>query len=252
MMPTSILPSVKSKTLRVFAVCFMLASLSALTLILCVGCQQTVPSPFSGQDVTAEQLVREADAEARKLEREAEEKAATAEKRIKAAQAQARARIREIRGNVEQTAAESARIVEGVQDELGVQVAEAETDFTQAVNRLESETADLEATTTNALAAIEAKRQRALGVLNFAKNIPIVGQAAASAGVDINGLGALLFGGASVGTIAYQVRRGRKLADASWEDAKKEAAEAKAREDKAWDDAQTEMLRLLTTLPRTS
>jgi len=250
MMPTSILPSVKSRTVRVYAVCFMLASLSVLTLLLCAGCQQTVPSPFTGQDVTADQLVREADAEARKLEREAEEKAATAEKRIKTAQAQARARIREIRGNVEATAAESARIIEGVQDELGVKVAEAETDFTQAVNRLESETADLEATTTAALAAIEAKRQRALGVLNFAKNIPIVGQAAASAGIDLGGLGALVLGGG--GALAWQARRGRKLADASWDEATRAAEDnAKAR-DKAYDEAQADLLKLLTTLPRAS
>lgn len=250
MMPTAP-SSVKSKSLRLIAALFMLTSMSALTLVLCVGCQQTVPSPFSGQDVTAEQLVREADAEAKKLEIAAEEKAEMAKKRIETAKYQARTRIREIEGNVEQTAAEANRTIAGVQDELGVRVAEAQTDFDSAISRLKSETADLEATTTTALAAIEAKRQRALGVLNFAKNIPIVGQAAASAGVDINGLGALLFGGASVGTIAYQVRRGRKLADASWEDAKKEASESKAREDKAWDDAQTEMLKLLTTLPRT-
>ncbi len=250
MMPTSILPSLKSERLRLIAAFFMLVSMSGLILVLCVGCQQTVPSPFSGQDVTAEQLVREADAEARKLEREAEEKAATAEKRIKAAQAQARARIREIRGNVEQTAAESARIVEGVQDELGVKVAEAETDFNAALSRLEADTADLEATTTNALAAIEAKRQRALGVLNFAKNIPIVGQAAASAGIDLGGLGALVLGGG--GALAWQARRGRKLADASWDEATKAAEDnAKAR-DVAYDQAQADLLKLLTTLPRAS
>jgi len=247
MMPT-VLPSVKSKTLRVFAVCFMLASLSALTLILCVGCQQTVPSPFTGQDVTAEQLVREADEQARKKEREAEEKAETARKRIEAAKFEARSRIREIRSNVEQTAAESSRVIEAVQDELGVKVAEAEADFTAAVSRLEADTAELEAKTNAALGEIEAKRQRALGLLNFAKNIPIVGQAAASAGIDLGGLGALVLGGG--GALAWQARRSRKREEALLARVYLQQGDyAKAR-DAAYDQAQADLLKLLTTLPK--
>lgn len=219
-----------------------------MVAVMMGGCEQTVQSPISGQQVTADQLVREADAEARKLEREAADKAETAKKRIEAAKFEARSRIREIRGNVEATAAESARVIESVQDELGVRVAEAETDFGAAVSRLEAETADLEARTTGALQAIEAKRQRVAGLFDVVKNIPVVGQAAASAGLDLGGLGALVLGGG--GALAWQARRGRKLADQAWDDAKKEAAEAKEREDRAWDSAQSEMLRLLTTLPK--
>lgn len=246
-----ILPSVQSKPLRVAAAVMMLGSVFLFCLLAMGGCQPTVKSPISGQEVTADQLVREADAEAKRLEREAEAKAELARKRIEAAKYEARSRIREIRGNVEATAAESARVIESVQDELGVKVAEAEGDFNAAIARLEIDTAALEDVTSSALADIEAKRQKALGVLNLVKNIPVVGQAASSAGIDLGGLGAILLGGGSVGTIAYQVRRGRKLADQAWEDAKKEAADAKAREDKAWEDAQADMLKLLTTLPRT-
>lgn len=226
----------------------IVAAAACLGLGVLAGCEQTVQSPISGQQVTADQLVREADAQAKKLEREAADKAETATQRIEAAKYQARTRIREIEGNVEQTAAEASRIIAGVQDELGVQVAEAQTDFTRAVDRLKAETADLETTTTAALQAIEAKRQRVAGVFDFVSRIPVVGQAAASAGLDLGGLGALVLGGG--GALAWQARRGRKLADQAWDDAKKEAAEAKEREDRAWDSAQAEMLRLLTTLPK--
>ena len=240
MMPT-LLPSVTARIVRRSAAGMVMLSLTLFLLLALVGCQQTVPSPFSGQDVTAEQLVREADAEARKLEREATEKAEVARKRIEAAKYEARSRIREIRANVETTAAEAARVTESVQDELGVKVAEAEQDFSAAVARLEADTADLEARTNSALSEIEAKRSKFAAAFGLVSKIPVVGQAAASVGIDPTAIGALLFGG---GALAWQSRRAKRREDTAWDDAKKEADEARAREHAAWEEAQTAMLRM--------
>ena len=117
------------------------------------------------------------------------------------------------------------------------------------MSRLESETADLEATTTAALAAIEAKRQRA-GCAQVHQEHPRRRQAAASARIDLGGLGALVLGGG--GALAWQARRGRKARGRLLGRSNPAAEDnAKAR-DKAYDEGRPICSSSLTTLPRSS
>lgn len=203
----------------------------AVMLVGVVGCQPKVVSPITGKEVTAEQLVVEADKKSAALEREAAEAAATAAKRIKDAQREAKARFREIEGSVETTVADARRVKESIAEELEVKVDEAEFDFRSSVALLEDNAADLDASVNAGLAEIEAKRAQMMGIFSFVKNIPVVGQGLGAAGLgDLTPIATLLLGG---GVASWSARRGKDKEDKAWDEAQtkmKEIREAEARD----------------------
>lgn len=260
MMTERILPSVNSRLVRVFAACLMIVSLTALC-VLATGCQPTVKSPISNKEVTAEQLVREADAKATKLQEEADEKAETARKRLADARAEARARLREVAGDVESTVLSAKQATASIEDDLGEKVAEATFDYEQGVALLKQRQETLEAQVNGGLEEIERKRQTALGVLSFVKNIPVVGQGLSAAGLgDITPIATLLLGG---GVAAWSNRRSQKKQDEAWDESERKALAAQTElrrvEALSWDQAkaeamantQAQLLALMTQLQTT-
>jgi hypothetical protein len=243
MMTERILPSVNSRPVRVFAACLMLASLAALC-VLATGCQPTVKSPISNKDVTADQLVREADAKAAKIQEEADARAETARKRLAEAKAEARARLREVAGDVESTVLSAKQTTASIEDDLGEKVTEATFDYEQGLSLLKQRQETLEAQVNGGLEEIERKRQTALGVLSFVKNIPVVGQGLNAAGLgDITPIATLLLGG---GVAAWSNRRSQRKQDEAWDESERKARTAaedlRRAEAVSWDQAKAESM----------
>jgi septum formation inhibitor MinC len=143
---------------------------------------------------------------------------------------------------VARSAAEAEIEAEQIQDTLDVQVSSAERNFSNTTEALDAELESLEAKTNSALGEIERKRQQYAGVFNVLSKIPVVSQAAASAGLDLGGIGTLVLGGG--GLLAWQAKRGRQREDLAWKEAKEEADKQREREHAAWEEAQTAMLRM--------
>lgn len=239
-----ILPGVTHKGIRVVAAALMLASLFTICL-LAAGCEPRVKSPFSGADVTSAELIGEAHKEARRIDAEHVEKIAAAERLIRETRRKALVRANAIAANVDQSKAEADRLLAELRITTEADISGAEVNLEAAHKAVEVAIADLEETTNDALAEAERKRQQALGAFNLIAKIPVVGQAAASAGIDPAGIGAVLFGG---GGLAYMARRGSRRRDEAYDEgyakAKAEAEAARDREHQAWEESQKAILLL--------
>lgn len=240
------LPKLNHPAARAGVAMVMFGTIFLICLLAMAGCQPKVESPISGKEVTPDQLVSEAKREEKRLAIEMQEKADAAAAKIRDTQRKALVRANAIAANVDQSKAEADRLLAELRITTEADVSGAVAEIDAAKARFSDAIAALEADTNDALAEAERKRQQAMGILGAIANIPVVGQAAASVGIDPVGIGALIFGG---GTLAYQVRRGRKLADQAWEDAKAEANAARDREDKIWDEAQKSLLLLHSAPP---
>jgi len=231
MMPT-VLPSVKSKSLRVIAVCFMLASLSALTLVLCAGCQLTEPDP-TGKPLTAEQwtereerIRREAEAATRRAleEKDAETAKVTREEaaRREAARAEAEARRKAFDAAVKRLEAETgikvadlAAMYEQEQLLAESKLREAIAGFQDALAALDAKTAarinnnadvikEASAQTEAAVKRIEERQARILGGIKLAEG------AASTFGGPIGAAAVGLFGSAGIGGLLFGASKARK------------------------------------------
>lgn len=216
-----------------------------VSMAMMAGCEPRVTSPISGAEVTGQELVLEAQREEKRIAREFEAKAEAADKAMREAKKRALVRANAIAANVDQSKAEADRLLAELRITTEADISGAEADLDRAKATFADAVASLETDTNEALAAAEKKRQQALGAFTMLSNIPVVGQAAASVGIDPAAIGTLLFGG---GALAYQARRGSKRRDEAYDEgyekAKTEAEEARKREHDAWEEAQTKMLLL--------
>lgn len=237
------------KALRVFATILVCLSMATFMLLLLGGCEPKVMSPISGAEVTGPELIAEAQREEKRVAREFADKADAAEKAMRDAKRKALVRANAIAANVDQSKAEADRLLAELRITTEADITGAEADLDRAKATFADAVASLETDTNAALAEAERKRQQALGAFTLLSKIPVVGQAAASVGIDPTAIGTLLFGG---GALAWQARRAKKREDQAWEDAKSEANTAREREDKIWDEAQKSLLLLHATPPSNS
>jgi hypothetical protein len=223
-----------------------------LPVAMLAGCEPRVTSPISGAELTGPELVLEAQREEKRIAREFEAKAEAADKAMRDARRKALTRANAIAANVDQSKAEADRLLAELKINTEADLSGAEADLERAKASFADAIAGLEADTTEALAVAEKKRQQALGAFKFISDIPVVGQAAASVGIDPAAIGTLLFGG---GALAYQARRGSRRRDEAYDDgfkaAKDQADEACKREHDAWEEAQSKLLLLHTPPPTT-
>lgn len=230
----------------------LVACLFIAALVMLTGCEPRVTSPISGAEVTGQELVAEARREEKRIAREFEEKADAADKAMREAKRKALTRANAIAANVDQSKAEADRLLAELKINTEADISGAEADLDRAKAAFADAVAGLEEDTTAALAEAERKRQQALGAFKFISDIPVVGQAAASVGIDPAAIGTILFGG---GALAYQARRGSKRRDEAYEEgfaaAKAQADESRKREHDAWEEAQTKLLLLNAPPPKT-
>lgn len=221
-----------------------------LPLAMLTGCEPKVMSPISGAEVTGPELIAEAQREEKRVAREFEEKASAADKAMRDAKRKALVRANAIAANVDQSKAEADRLLAELRITTEADISGAEADLDRAKASFADAVAALETDTNAALAEAERKKQAALGAFTLLSKIPVVGQAAASVGVDPAAIGTLLFGG---GALAYQARRGGKRRDEAYDEgyaqAKREAEDSRKREHDAWEEAQSKMLLLHTAPP---
>lgn len=232
----------------------LLACLLMAALVMLTGCEPRVTSPISGAEVTGQELVLEARREEKRIAREFEEKAEAADKAMREATRKALTRANAIAANVDQNKAEADRLLAELKINTDADLSGATADLDRAKAAFADAVAALEEDTTAALAEAERKRQQALGAFKFISDIPVVGQAAASVGVNPGTIGTLLFGGGGAGLLAFQARRSSKRRDEAYDEgfaaAKAQLEESRKREHDAWEEAQTKMLLLNTAPPK--
>lgn len=193
---------------------------------LMAGCDVFAPkveSPVSGKPVTAPQLIAEIEREEARKEREEAKAKADAAAKVRKAQAEAEAQLAnlEAAADIEKARrkAEAAQVVRDAR----VKQAEVSASLESTIERLAAERADLAASAESALAAIEAKREQALGFARVLQGIPGVSQATTAAGLGPSGIETLFglaLGGAGVG---YMQRRARRREDAAYDEAERKA-----------------------------
>ena len=244
--PARPIPPSPARLFRLCATVFVIVSALAFVGIMLTGCEPKVMSPISGAEVTGPELIAEAQREEKRVAREFEEKASAADKSMRDAKRKALVRANAIAANVDQSKAEADRLLAELRITTEADISGAEADLDRAKASFADAVAALEVDTNTALAEAERKKQAALGAFTLLSKIPVVGQAAASVGIDPTAIGTLLFGG---GALMYQSRRARKREDQAWEDAKAEAAAAQEKQDKIWDEAQKSLLLLHSAPP---
>ena len=258
------LPQIPS-LIRKCCIAFFVASMLALAGVLMTGCEPRVTSPISGAEVTGHELMIEAQKEERRATLEFEQKAEAADKTMREAKKRALVRANAIAANVDQSKAEADRLLAELRITTEADISGAEADLDRAKAAFSEAVAALETDTNAALAEAERKRQTALGAFSLLSKIPVVGQAAAAAGVDPNAIGSLLFGGALSGGLmswrarkrdAQQTQQTKTAEDSAWDAgfkaAQEQAEQARAREHAAWEEAQRSILLLHTTPPSNS
>jgi len=218
--------------------------MSVALALFSVGCEGTIKSPISGNEVTAAELVAEeakADRDAAVL---ASKEKARAEQRIRTAKLEAEREAAAIAQTADLAAADAARQLRLIELGLGTELESATADVTAALDQLATAARFREDSVGDALEAIAAKESALTKVLGMVTDNPVVKTGLASVGVDsslITGGLALLLGG---GAVSVAAKRAKKREDENWDDAAKktkaDADEARAREHTAWDEAKRE------------
>jgi hypothetical protein len=189
------------------------------------GCglmEARVKSPVSGQQVTADELVAEAERERDRLEREAKAELDAKEAELRRLAKEAKVRALEIKAGAQQNVAAAESELAALELETGAQVDQVVADVARFRNDLDVRLASLEGQVNSGIDLINKRRQEAAGIFNFIAGNPIVAGAAGSAGIDLAALGTLILGGGGV-VAAWRTRRS---ADRTIE-AERKAAEAK-------------------------
>lgn len=232
-------------------------TLAALAGALCLlaGCewmQPRVTSPVSGKDVTAAELLQEAEGRQADLERERQAKLDDAAAKLRKAKADAQLAIERIRSEQTISAAQAQQQVSEVVVKSQGAIDQADADAKSAQADFERSIATLESRVQASLDVISRQQQAVTGIAGMLKSVPVVGQAINSAGIDPITLAGLVFGGggltwAARAKIAHKTelaqvtKESTVKADAAYdqgaEAAKAAANEARQREHAAWDEA---------------
>lgn len=227
--------------------------LALVLAVLTAGCNWLEPktvSPWTGQPASEAEIVREATSREAQAKETAAAKLAAAESAVRQATALAEKRAAEIAADVQIGQAEANKQLAVVRSETGVAIAEANAVVQRAGSDLARELAGLAAIRDAALADIDAQRDKFAAIVKTVRDVPVIGQALGSAGVDPSVLLAL----AGIGGVGYMARRGGKQKDAAWDEAT--AAASKAAQDRleaerrGWDEATAHILALMQRPPQ--
>jgi len=213
----------------VFIVVALLACLS--------GCEGKIKSPLSGNEVTASELVAEEAKADRDAAIAAQKEKARADARLRAAKLDAERKAIAIAQEADMAASEAARQLKMIELELGSEIEAATKDAASALDLIETAARFREDAVGDALEAIAAKESRISGLVGAVSQIPVVGQALGSVGVDsslITGGLALLLGG---GAASVAAKRSKKREDDAWDEAQRAKESEVAKRDAVWDEA---------------
>jgi len=216
-------------------------ALLAVTAIIIAGCQEATRSPFSGKEVTADQLVAEATAQERLATKKADDARRVAEEKMRAAKRDAEMRALSIVAEADGATTSAKTELAKLRISTEATVAAAIQSARAADDDFAAEMANIETITQGGLEAIEAKRQSKLGVLSFVANNPFVRTAASSVGVDSSGIGGILFPVAAAAVSLWVGRRSgdtkARVATARADQAEADKRIAQATTDEQWDEA---------------
>ena len=233
--------SAGGKFVRV-VLCAGLVVLGVLSVGNAGGCswmEPRIPSPYSGKESSAGEIA----AERTKLE--AEEKSAAAAKLAAVTEAGEKAKAEAKRAAVRialkaKTDAASAEAdLADLEAASGAAVAQATRQIAAIGSGLDARLAAISESYDVAQQRISEEQQKRLGVLKFVSDNPVVRTAAASVGLDTSGvgsLGALLLG---AGGIGWMNKRAKAREDKAWDEADAKAKLEAAAKDAAWDEAQS-------------
>ena len=140
-----------------------------------------------------------------------------------------------------------------VRSDTGIAIAEANAIVQRASTDLARELAALASMRDAALSDIDTQRSKFAAGVNLVTNIPVVGQALGSVGIDPSILLALA-GVGGVGGVGYAARKLSKAKDATWEEswakAQKEMEERMNAERRGWEEGVNHVLTLLARPPQ--
>jgi len=207
-----------------------------------------VISPLTGdKPASAVEIVAEATKQERAAQAERDASAEANAARLRAAEVEAQKRALEIMAQAQDAGLGADRALAELRLSTQAKLDQINTDDAASAKRYQATIDRIGQDVASASQAIEARRAQTKGLLDFITNNPIVGPALASVGVtpgQVSGQSDnLLFGGAGA-LLLWMQSRGKKKADAAYDEAteraKADAKEKAAAEAKAWDDAKAE------------
>lgn len=240
-----ILPSITSKSLRVFAVVFMMASLSGLFFIVCAGCEFTATDE-NGKERTAqeweeraERVRRQAEAdtaaalkakdtesaralaEAKAIEETAKIEAEARRKRFMAAcakvEAQAGMEVADLAAVFDQNEYEAASKMALTVSSINNRIADLDAKTAERISQNNATVAEATAQTDAALARIEEKQARVLGGIKLAEG------AASTFGGPLGGVLATVLGTGGVGGLLFGAAQRKRAANVEAEKNRRES-----------------------------
>lgn len=219
-----------------------------LTMGGCDFATSKVPSPFSDKEVDAPTLLAESQREERKVREAtlAEERADRLEAKRLATKAASDSIAATAKLDI--TAAEVKAELARIQAESGIAM-QALAERSEARTReLQSALSQISEQTTAAFEVLDAQDKQRGAFVKAITDIPLLKTAASSFGIDLSSLGTL----AGLGTAGVVLARRKKLADDTWDEAQKDAADKQKLIDAAWDQAHAHAMALMAPPPRPS
>lgn len=229
----------------------VLGALALMAIALgSVGCDALagVVSPLTGEKpASAAAIVAEATKQERAAQAERDASAEANAARARAAEIDAQKRALEIMAQAQDAGLGADRALAELRLSTQARLDQIQLDDAASAKRYQDTIDKIGEDVAAASQAIEARRAQTKGLLDFITNNPIVAPALASVGVtpgQVSGQSdSLLYGGAGA-LLLWSQSRGKKKADASYDEgrerAKQEAEEKAKAEAKAWDEAKAE------------